>query len=125
MDDDFRVAGRLENRSTPVERSAQLHGVGEVAVMRDCKAAFGQLREQRLNVAQRGFSRRRIAHVPDGRVASELTNYVVAVEIAGHMTHRAVRMEMFAVEAGNAGGFLPAMLKRVEPQRDEARRIVR
>ena len=40
------------------------------------------------------------------------------------MAHRAVRMEMLAVEAGDAGGFLAAVLQRVEAERDEARRIV-
>jgi hypothetical protein len=40
------------------------------------------------------------------------------------MAHRAVRMEMLAVEAGDAGGFLAAVLKRVKTQSDKAGRIV-
>ena len=35
------------------------------------------------------------------------------------MAHRAVRVEMRAVPAGDAGGFLAAMLERVEPERDQ------
>jgi hypothetical protein len=38
------------------------------------------------------------------------------------MAHRAVGVEIGAVEAGDAGGFLPAMLERVEAQRDERKR---
>ena len=54
----------------------------------------------------------------------ERADDVVAVEIAGDMAHRAVRVEMLAVEAGDAGGFLAAVLERVEAERDEARGVV-
>jgi hypothetical protein len=36
------------------------------------------------------------------------------------MAHRAMAVEMRAVIAGNAGGFLPTMLERVKAQGDEA-----
>jgi hypothetical protein len=41
------------------------------------------------------------------------------------MAHRAVRMEFAPVEAGDAGGFLPAMLERVQAQRDQCGGTVR
>ena len=34
------------------------------------------------------------------------------------MAHRAVRVEFLAVQAGDAGGFLAAMLERMEAKRD-------
>ena len=40
------------------------------------------------------------------------------------MAHRPVRVEMRAVEAGDAGGFLAAVLERVEAERDEAGGVV-
>jgi hypothetical protein len=40
------------------------------------------------------------------------------------MSHCPVRVEMLAVEAGDPGRFLAAMLKRMEPQSDEARGVV-
>ena len=92
--------------------------------MRDREAALAELGEQRLDVAQRGLARGRIADMADRGAAGELADDVVAVEIAGDMAHRPVRMEMLAVEAGDARGFLAAVLQRVEPERDEARRIV-
>ena len=53
-----------------------------------------------------------------------LADDVVAVEVAGDMAHRPVRMEMLAVEGGDARGFLAAVLERVQPERDEACGIV-
>jgi hypothetical protein len=75
---------------------------------------------KRLDVAQRGLAGGRIADMADRR-GRQLADDVVAVEIAGDMAHRAVRMEVGAVEAGDARGFLAAMLERVEAERDEAR----
>jgi hypothetical protein len=40
------------------------------------------------------------------------------------MAHRPVRVELGAVEAGDARRLLAAVLERVQPQRDEARRMV-
>ena len=67
VDDHFGVAGRLEDRAAAVERSPQLHRVGEIAVVRDREAALGQFGEQRLDVAQRGLAGRRIADMADRR----------------------------------------------------------
>ena len=50
---------------------------------------------------------------------------VVAVEIAGDMAHRAVGVEIVAVEAGDAGRFLAAVLQRVEAERDQRRGALR
>jgi hypothetical protein len=60
----------------------------------------------------------------DARAAGELADDVVAIEIAGDVTHRPMRMEMLFVEGRDARGFLPAVLQRMQPERDEARRIV-
>ena len=51
--------------------------------------------------------------------AAQREHDLVLVEIAGDMPHRAMAVEMMAVPAGDAGGFLPAMLQRVESERDE------
>src|SRR3546814_18237222 len=85
--------------------------------MRDREPAGREVGEQRLDVAQRGHARRRIADMADRRGAGELPHDVVAVEIARDMTHRAVRVEFLAVEGGDAGGLLTAMPERVEAER--------
>ena len=55
---------------------------------------------------------------------AQLADDLVAVEIAGDMAHRAVGVELRAVEAGDAGRFLAAMLQRVEAERDKGRGAV-
>ena len=124
VDDDFGVAGRLEDRAAPVERPAELHRVGQIAVVGDREATLGKLGIKRLDVAQRGFAGGRIAHVADRAAARQRAHHLVAVEIAGDMAHRAMRVEIGAVEAGDAGRFLAAVLEGVQAERDEARGIV-
>ena len=53
----------------------------------------------------------------------ETADDIVPVEVAGDMTHGAVRMEMRAVETRYAGALLTAMLESMQPKRDEARGI--
>src|SRR4029453_17355734 len=48
----------------------------------------------------------------------------VAVEIAGDMAECPVRVEMLAVEAGDARRFLSAMLQCVQSERNEARGVL-
>jgi hypothetical protein len=124
MDDHFGVAGRLEDGTATVERTPKLHRIGQVPVMGDREPAFRELSEQRLHVAKCGFAGGRIAHMADAAAPGQPPDDVVAVEIAGDMTHRPVRMEMLAVERRDSGGLLPTVLQRVQPERDEARRIV-
>ncbi len=123
VDDHLGVAGRLKDRAAAIECPPQLHRVGQIAVVGNGEAALGELGEQRLDVAQRGLAGGRIAHVADGAAAGELTDDIVAIEVARDMAHRPVRMEMLAVETGHAGGFLAPVLQRVQPQGNEACRI--
>ena len=92
--------------------------------MRDRETAFGKLREQRLNVAQRGVAGCSVAHMADARAAVKLAHDVVAVEVAGDMPHRSMGVEVHPVEAGDPRGFLAAMLKGVQAERDEACSII-
>ncbi len=92
--------------------------------MRDREAALGKFGKQGLDVAERSFAGGGIAHMADARAAGEPAHDLVLVEIAGDMPHRAVRVEMLAIERCDTRGFLAAMLKRVKAERDEARRIV-
>jgi len=58
------------------------------------------------------------------RAAAELAHDVVAVEVAGDVAHRAVRVEMLAVESGYARRFLTSVLQSMQSERNEACRIV-
>ena len=59
------VDWKIEPRRISAARKR--HGVGEVAVMGDREAAFGQVGEQWLHVAQRGLAGGRIADMADRR----------------------------------------------------------
>ena len=50
---------------------AQGQSVGEIAIVRDRETARVKLGEKRLDIAQNGIARRRITHMPDGRLAGQ------------------------------------------------------
>ena len=92
--------------------------------MRDREPTALQVGIEWLDVAQRGLTGGRIADMTARDAAGQGADNVVAVEIARNMTHRAMGVEMIAVEAGDARGFLSAMLQRMQSQRHERRRTV-
>ena len=110
MDDDFRIRRRLEDGAAANQFAAQLHRVGDVAIMRDGETARIQFGIERLHVAQRGFAGGGIADMAARASARQAANHVVAVEIAGDMAHGPMGVELMAVPAGYAGCFLAAML---------------
>ena len=122
VDDHFGVAGRLEDRTAPHQFAAQGGGVGDIAVVRHGKTAAGQFGKQRLHVAQRGFAGGGITVVADGDFALQLVDHRIIVEIAGHMAHGAVGVEILAIKCGDAGGFLAAVLQGVQAQRHQCGR---
>ena len=124
MDDRLGITGRLEDRTAPDELATQLHRVGDIAVVRDGEAAGRQVGIERLNVAQRGFARGRIADMAAGDVAGQAADHVVTVEIARDVTHGAVGVEQRAVEAGDPRRFLSAMLERMQAERGQRGRAV-
>src|SRR3982751_1736213 len=77
-----------------------------------------------MDIAKRGFAGGRIADVADCRAPGELADDVVTVEIAGDMAHRPMRVEMLAVEAGQSGRFLAAVLERVKAEGNETRSVI-
>jgi hypothetical protein len=92
--------------------------------MRDRESARGEFGEQRLDVAKRGLAGRRIADMADRGSSGEASDDVVAVEIASDMALSAVAVEHAPVPAGDSRGFLAAMLKRMEAERDDRRRRI-
>jgi hypothetical protein len=53
----------------------------------------------------------------NGGLARQAGNDIIAVEIAGNVAHRPVGMERLAIETGDAGGFLTAVLQRMQAKR--------
>src|SRR3546814_18147548 len=110
MDDDLGVGGRLEDRAAAVQFAAQLHRVGDVAVMGDREAARGEFGEERLDVAQRRLAGGRIADMADRGLAGEAADDVVAGEIACDMAPGPVALDAPAFEPGDPARALPARL---------------
>src|SRR5664280_2614567 len=119
MQDHLGVGGRLHHGAFVHQVLAQRDAVGQVAVVTDGEAAAFQFREQRLHVAQHRFARCRIAHVPDRRGAGQAVDHFPPRERVADQAEAAFGMETLAVETDDAGGFLAAMLERVQAERGD------
>src|SRR5260370_35872268 len=94
-------------------------GVGEVAVVADGEPAELEIGEQRLHVAQRHLAGRGIAHMAEGGMTEEPADDFLRAEILADMTHAAMGMELLAVIGQYPGGFVAAMLERVQAERNQ------
>jgi hypothetical protein len=101
-----------------IQLAPQLHRVGDVAVVRDREAAEARSAKSGCTLRSARFAGGRIAHMAAGDVAGQGANRLVIVEIARDMAHRALGVEITSVPAGDSRCFLPAMLERMEPERD-------
>ena len=123
MQDHLGVAGRLHHGAVVDQRLAQGDAVGEVAVVRDRKAAALEFGEQGLHVAQDGLARGRIAHVPDRGGAGQAVDDLAPREGVADESEAALGVEALAVEGDDAGGLLAAVLKRMEAERGDGSRV--
>ena len=112
------VDWKIEPRRISAARSVM--ALDRLPLWATAKPPSARSANKRLDVAQRGLAGGRIADMADGDLARQLADDVVAVEIAGDMAHGAMGMIIGAVEGDDTGGFLAAMLERVEAERDEA-----
>ena len=117
MDDDFGVAGRLEQAAAPHQLAPQLIGIGQIAVVADRQPAEFEIGEQRLDVALRHLAGRGIAHMADRYRAGKAPDDVLRAEIVADQPRAAMRVELAAVIGDDAGGFLAAMLQGMQPER--------
>ena len=87
--------------------------------MADGEAAAFELGEQRLHVAQNGLAGGRIAHMADRGGAGQAVDHLAAGEVVADETKPAFRVEALAVVGDDAGGFLAAVLERVQAERGD------
>ncbi len=116
MDDNLRVGGRLKDCARGNELPPERQRIGQVAVMAERQAAHVEIGEQRLNIPQRGFSHRGIAHMANGRRARQAVDYGLFVEVVAHQAKAALGVKLAAVEGHDAGRFLPPVLQGVQPK---------
>lgn len=116
MQDDLGVGGRLHHGAVAHQLTAERQAVGEVAVVADRETAGIELGEQRLDVAQDGGAGRGIADMADRGIAGQAFYDFAAGESVADETEPAFGMKTAAVEGDDAGGFLAAVLERVQPE---------
>jgi hypothetical protein len=115
VDDALAVGGGLKDRAALDQLPAQRIGIGDVAVMRDCRATHRELAEERLHVADRGVplgARGGVAHVPDRQRAGQGVHHVLACEIVADVSEAAGGIEPeFRMMGDDSAGLLSAMLE--------------
>ncbi len=116
MQDHLGVGGRLADAALRNEFTAERQAVGEIAVVRHGEAAGGEFGEERLHIAQDGFARRRIAHVPQSGGALETADHLLGREVVAHQPQAPLGLEALAVEGNDARRLLPTVLQGVEAQ---------
>ena len=102
---------------------AQVAEVDQVAVVGDGDEALGGVDANRLRIEQGGIAGCGVARVPDGHVALEPRDDVVGEDLRDKAHALDVR-QMRPVGGSDAGGFLSAMLQRVEAEVDLQKRVL-
>ena len=124
VEDDFGIRGRLEDGALADQLGVQEFEVGQIAVVGDGDAALVQIGEHRLDVAQEAAAGGGVAGVAHGRAAGHPGHQVGAAEGLAHQALVAFGVEALILDAGDAAGFLAAMLKGVKTQGDDGRAFV-
>ena len=77
-------------------------------------AAGVKIGKQRLNIAQGGFTDRRVADMPNGARAGQAVNNGLGIEVIAHKAESAFGVKSVAVEGNDAGCFLASMLESMQ-----------
>ena len=115
VDDDFGVAGGLEDGALLLQAGANFQRIGDVAVVRQRDLALVALHHDGLRVEQRRIAGGGVARVADGQRAGKLRQHVGGEDV-GDQPHGLVQLQLLAVGRGDARRFLPAMLQRVQAE---------
>jgi len=124
MDDRLGIRRRLENGAFRNQFPAKEPRIGEVAVVGDRKTATREIGEHRLHVADDRAARRRIADMPDGSSTLQLGGVSVIAEDIADKPDVALGGELHTLEGDDARRLLTAVLKRVQTERSQRRRIL-
>ncbi len=113
VQDDFGIAGGLEDRPFALQILAQLGRVGDVAVVRDREASFITSDREGLGVEQHGIAGSGVAGVADGKISPGRPPRTSGVKRSATWPMPHGKCKIAAVTGGDARAFLAAMLKRV------------
>ena len=127
MDENFAVAGGLENGPVVFQLGPQFGRVGEVAVVRQRKLhASAHAHHQGLGVAPLGLAGGGIADVTDGDVAGQMLQSLFG-EHVGHQPHADVDMGLApvcGVPGRDARALLSPVLQRVQAEIRQPRGVL-
>ncbi len=123
VNDDFAVHGGLKNGPPVFQLRPQLAGVDEVAVMGQGVVFVAMVDQKRLGVGDDGRAGGGVTDMAD-RQAARQSGQGIFPEDFGYQPHALAFPDLAAVRRGDAGAFLPAVLKRKETEKGHARRLL-
>ena len=115
VQDDFGIAGGLEDGAFAFQILAKLGRVSDVAVMGDGDASFITGDGEGLGVEQHGIAGGGVTGVADGNISGQAAQNFRREQV-GDTAHAAVVVNLAAVAGGDAGAFLAAVLERVQAE---------
>ena len=118
MDDDFGVAGGLEDGALLIQLRANFQCVSDVAVVGQGNFALIAFHQDGLGVEQRRIAGGGIARVSDGQRARQAAQRV-CIEDVGDQPHGFVELQTLAVGRRNPRRLLPAMLQCIQAKVSE------
>src|SRR5882762_2021585 len=113
LHNDFRIARRLEERSSALELGTQITQIHQITVVRNGNKALSRLHADWLRIQQRRVARSRVARMADSHIALELGQYIVGEDI-GNQPHALDVRKISAVGSSDTSRLLPTMLQGIE-----------
>src|SRR5436309_4718881 len=123
MQDDFGVAGGLEDGALRFELVSKRDRVHEVPVVPEREHPLAKIDDQRLRVAKQGAYLRGVPVVADRDVTLQGIQHGSREHI-GHEAHRLVVMEFDSVGRDDPGALLPTVLERIEARVRQSGRVL-
>ncbi|MNN43185.1 hypothetical protein D3C81_1574080 [compost metagenome] len=124
MKDGLGVRRRLEDGAFRDQLAVQVFEIRQVAVVGDGDAALVQIGEHRLDVAQEAAAGGGVTGVADRGAAGQAGGQLGVAEGLADEALMALGIEAVVMDAGDAAGFLAAMLQGVQAQRHDRRGLV-
>jgi hypothetical protein len=124
MRDDLAVDRALEDRARVHELGAERSRVREVAVVDEAEVALAVAREDGLRVHETGAAGGGVAGVPERGAPRQRAEQRVVDALGDLTSHLLDARDALIVDRAQPGGFLPAVLERVEAERRDLRRAI-
>ena len=115
MQNNFRIAGGLEDVALVLEVAPDGAGVHQIPIMSQGHLALIATHFQGLSILKVCVACRRVARVPDSQMPRQAFNDIGGEDLV-HVSHALLAGQRFAVGNSDAGAFLSPVLKRVKTE---------